>query len=162
MTAVRATRGGLTALFIESELDGGECPFWACVPAHLIVLGSGPVGTELTTAFRQLGSKVTLISSSARLLSKFDLEAGNRVLESLAKMGVDVKVSRKVTSIKRSSEGIEATLDGGEVITCSEILISTGRKVRTTDLGLEAVGIPGNGARTSVDYSMCSKEVADG
>ena len=37
MTAMRATRGGLTALVIESELVGGECPYWACVPSKAIL-----------------------------------------------------------------------------------------------------------------------------
>ena len=48
----------------------GEAVSASEVPDHLIVLGAGVVGTELATAYRQLGSKVTLLGSSSRDLAK--------------------------------------------------------------------------------------------
>jgi pyruvate/2-oxoglutarate dehydrogenase complex dihydrolipoamide dehydrogenase (E3) component len=57
-----------------------------CVPEHLIVVGAGPVGTELATAYRQLGSKVILVTRNSRILPKFEPEASKRIWQASSKV----------------------------------------------------------------------------
>lgn len=127
------------------------------VPEHLIVIGAGPVGAELATAYHELGSKVTILMSGDRILPKFEPEASRRVTESLVRMGVDVIVSAHIKAVQRSPEGVKVSLIDGKEVLGSEVVIATGRKARTTDIGLDTVGLPGNGASIKVDFSMCAK-----
>ena len=132
------------------------------VPQSLIVVGAGPVGTELATAYRQLGSEVTLVAGSSRVLSKFEPEASARVLKSLEQMGVTVILAVQVESVKREEGMVVASLSQGPQIRGSEILIATGRKARTTGMNLESLGLPGEGAALSVDDTMRVAGVPDG
>jgi pyruvate/2-oxoglutarate dehydrogenase complex dihydrolipoamide dehydrogenase (E3) component len=62
------------------------------VPEHLIIVGAGPVGSELATAFVGLGGNVTLITGGGKVLGRFEPEAGKRVREALVKKRVDVRL----------------------------------------------------------------------
>jgi pyruvate/2-oxoglutarate dehydrogenase complex dihydrolipoamide dehydrogenase (E3) component len=126
----------------------------AHVPEHLLIVGGGPVGTELATAYKQLGSEVTLVTGTPRILPKFEPEASKRVLASLEKSGVKVILAAHVTNVKRDGATVTASLSTGTDIQGSEILVAAGRKARTTGLNLESIGLPGNGVTLSVDDTM--------
>jgi pyruvate/2-oxoglutarate dehydrogenase complex dihydrolipoamide dehydrogenase (E3) component len=130
------------------------------VPGHLIILGSGAVGTEMATAYRSYGAKVTLITTSAEVLPKMEPEAGKRVRENLVSRGVTVLVSTKITAVKRNSEGIKVTLSTGGIISGTELLLAAGRKARTSDIGLETVGLGDlKGHALPVEDTMAVKSV---
>jgi pyruvate/2-oxoglutarate dehydrogenase complex dihydrolipoamide dehydrogenase (E3) component len=84
------------------------------VPEHLIIVGAGPVGSELATAFVGLGGKVTLITGGEEVLGRFEPEAGKRVREALVKKRVDVRVDRK------GEEKVDVRLSSGEIVSRSE------------------------------------------
>lgn len=131
------------------------------VPEHLIILGAGAVGTEMATAYRSYGAKITLISSSAEVLPKLEPEAGKRVRESLVSRGVTILLSTKVKTVERTTEGINVSLSTGGSISGSELLVAAGRRPRTSDIGLESVGLEGlKGAALPVDDAMTVKSVA--
>ena len=91
------------------------------VPEHLIIVGAGPVGSELATAFVRLGGKVTLIMGGREVLGRFEPEAGRRVREALVKKGVDVRLGTSVVKVNRKGEGkVEVQLSGGEIVSGSE------------------------------------------
>ncbi|PVH94527.1 FAD/NAD(P)-binding domain-containing protein [Periconia macrospinosa] len=125
------------------------------VPEHLVIFGAGAVGTEMATFYSRIGGKVTLIASSSTVLPKIEPEASKIVRKSLETHGVDIKLSTRATSIvKESTNRLVVTLNNGETITGSVILNATGRKPRTFDLGLDTIGLPGEGAPLEVDASM--------
>ncbi len=130
------------------------------VPEHLIIIGSGVVGCEMATAFANYGSKVSIISATPEVLARFEGEAGKRVREALTSQGVDFYLSAKVVEVwKESGERISAKLSSGHVITASTVLISAGRKPRTTGIGLENVDLAASAHRLPVDPSMCVASV---
>jgi pyruvate/2-oxoglutarate dehydrogenase complex dihydrolipoamide dehydrogenase (E3) component len=132
------------------------------VPDHLIILGAGAVGTEMATAYRSYGAKITLITSSAEVLPKQEPEAGKRVRESLVSRGATVLLSTKVTAVERNIEGIKVTLSTGDSISGSELLVAAGRRPRTSDIGLETIGLEGlKGFALPVDDSMAVKSVPE-
>ncbi|MFL5873474.1 MAG: dihydrolipoyl dehydrogenase family protein [Solirubrobacterales bacterium] len=116
------------------------------VPASMIVLGGGPVGSELSQAWASLGCDVTLVEGGDHLLSREEAFAGEEVAESLRKnFGVEVRTGAKVESLAPGeSGGVVATLAGGERIEAAEILIAVGRTPHTADLGLAAAGVEPN------------------
>src|ERR687896_550686 len=81
------------------------------VPESLIVMGGGVVGAELSQAFVSLGARVTLIEGERRLLPREEELACEEVTEALEEQGVDIRTSRKATSVGRDGDAISVTLD---------------------------------------------------
>ncbi|GAA5153297.1 NAD(P)/FAD-dependent oxidoreductase [Microbacterium pseudoresistens] len=120
------------------------------VPPRLVVLGGGVAGTELAFAFASLGSAVTIIARHA-LLSREEPFVGDMIAEALELQGVDVRLGVSPTRVDRNAGGVVAvTLDDGTAIEADEILVSTGRRPNSDELGLDAVGI----VSLSVDDTM--------
>jgi pyruvate/2-oxoglutarate dehydrogenase complex dihydrolipoamide dehydrogenase (E3) component len=111
------------------------------VPESLLVLGGGVVGVELATAFGRLGARVTLVQRAERLLPGLPAEAGRRVHAALAAEEVDVRLGTAMTAVRRTDDGVRATLDDGAAVTAMTLLVATGRRPATTDVGLDTVGL---------------------
>src|SRR4029077_20319382 len=112
------------------------------VPTSMIVLGGGPVGSELSQAWASLGTKVTLVEGGPHLLGRDEPFAGEEVAAALrGRFGVDVRVGDKVESVRPGGTGVIAELKEGGAVEGEEILVAVGRKPHTDDLGLEAIGV---------------------
>lgn len=113
-------------------------------PAHLIVIGGGPIGMEMAQAHLRLGSKVTVIEGF-KALGKDDPELAAIVLDSLRGEGIEILEGAMVTSIeKHGKSGIRVNYKSGEeehFVTGSDLLVATGRAVNVNGLGLEEAGI---------------------
>ncbi|MEP7764271.1 NAD(P)/FAD-dependent oxidoreductase [Sanguibacter sp. 25GB23B1] len=131
------------------------------VPATLAILGGGVVGVEMATAFADLGTHVTLIVRGDGLLSGFEPFAGEAVAASLKELGVDVRLGTQVVEAHREEGGVHLRLTTGSVLVAEQVLVATGRRPATADLGLETVGLR-PGAALTVDDSLAVKGVADG
>ncbi|MFF4650430.1 dihydrolipoyl dehydrogenase family protein [Streptomyces sp. NPDC001380] len=117
------------------------------VPGRLAVVGGGVVAVEMATAWRALGSAVTLLVRGGRLLPRMEPFAGELVAEGLARAGVDVRTGTSVAELHRpgGSGPVTLVLGGGERLEADEVLFATGRVPHTADLGLETVGLePGS------------------
>ncbi|MBB3674662.1 dihydrolipoyl dehydrogenase family protein [Modestobacter versicolor] len=125
-------------------------------PRRLTVLGSGAVALELAQAWRSLGSeRVVVLSRRATLLPDLEPFAGELVLEGLRDSGVDVRFGVRVLRVDRSAAGGEVAvqLDDGTALVSDELLVATGKRPTTQDLGLEAAGLR-PGEIVEVDDSM--------
>jgi dihydrolipoamide dehydrogenase len=112
------------------------------VPASMIVLGGGPVGSELAQAWASLGTEVTLVEGAPHLLGRDEPFAGEEVAESLrGRFGVDVRLGAQVESVRPGGAGVIATVAGGGEVEGEEILVAVGRKPHTETIGLEAIGV---------------------
>jgi pyruvate/2-oxoglutarate dehydrogenase complex dihydrolipoamide dehydrogenase (E3) component len=112
------------------------------VPASMIVLGGGPVGSELAQAWASLGTKVTLVEGGPHLLGRDEPFAGAEVATALrGRFGVDVRVGDEVESVRAGGAGVIAELKDGGAVEGEEILVAVGRRPHTADLGLEAIGV---------------------
>jgi pyruvate/2-oxoglutarate dehydrogenase complex dihydrolipoamide dehydrogenase (E3) component len=115
------------------------------VPESMIVLGGGPVGSELAQAWASLGTRVTLIEGGEHLLSREERFAGEEVAKSLREhFGVDVRTGTKVEAVRREGDGVAASLSDGSNAEAAEILVAVGRVPNTGDLDLEAAGAKAN------------------
>ncbi len=124
------------------------------VPASLIILGGGPVGSEMAEAWSRFGSEVTLVEAQERLLPNEEPFAGEQVAEALGERGVDVRVGHKVERVSQTSDGpITTTLDDGSEVSAERLLVAVGRKPHSDDVGLETVGLE-PGGYVEVDDAM--------
>jgi pyruvate/2-oxoglutarate dehydrogenase complex dihydrolipoamide dehydrogenase (E3) component/uncharacterized membrane protein YdjX (TVP38/TMEM64 family) len=121
------------------------------LPARLLVLGGGPIGSELTQAFARLGSKVTQVEMLPRLLMREDPEISDMVMKKFIAEGVDVRVNHRAKEF-RVEDGRKLLVcehQGREVqVEFDEVLCAVGRIANTSGYGLEELGIPTTKART--------------
>ena len=121
------------------------------LPRRLIVLGGGPIGSELAQCFARFGSRVTQVEMAPRILMREDPEISERVLQQFRREGVDVRVNHEAKRFLR--DGAEKLLvcehEGAEVrIAFDAVLVAVGRIANTSGYGLEELGIPVTRSRT--------------
>lgn len=127
------------------------------LPRRLVVLGGGPVGCELAQAFARLGARVMLVEMADRLLLKEEPWASELIESRLREEGVEVRVGQRATEVRRSADGphelvLERSDDG---VPFEQIIVATGRAPRTTELGLETVGVEvTSGGAVAVDRRL--------
>jgi pyruvate/2-oxoglutarate dehydrogenase complex dihydrolipoamide dehydrogenase (E3) component/uncharacterized membrane protein YdjX (TVP38/TMEM64 family) len=126
---------------------------WALreLPARLVVLGGGPIGSELTQAFARLGSRVTQVEMLPRILPREDPEFSEMVAERFRAEGVDVRTGHKAKQflLEEGRKVLLCEADGKETrIEFDTLLCAVGRVARTRGYGLEELGIPLTKART--------------
>ena len=100
------------------------------LPARLLVLGGGPIGSELTQAFARLGSKVTQVEKGARLLAREDDDVSALVARQFVAEGVDLRLGHRAVRFERVGDEkvLVADHDGQEVrIAFDEVLVAVGR-----------------------------------
>jgi pyruvate/2-oxoglutarate dehydrogenase complex dihydrolipoamide dehydrogenase (E3) component/uncharacterized membrane protein YdjX (TVP38/TMEM64 family) len=116
-------------------------------PKRLVVLGGGPIGSELSQAFGRLGTQVTQVEMLPQLLAKEDPDAAQYLFEQLIKDGIDVRLNTTAIAIEKTAEGkfIVLEKDGKqEKLPFDEILIAVGRMANLQGFGLEKLGIETN------------------
>lgn len=113
-------------------------------PKRLIVLGGGPIGSELTQAFARLGSQVTQIEMLPRLLVREDPEVSQLVIDRFRAEGVDVCVNTqaKAVVIENGEKVLVCESEGREErVAFDAILVAVGRVARLKGFGLEELGV---------------------
>jgi pyruvate/2-oxoglutarate dehydrogenase complex dihydrolipoamide dehydrogenase (E3) component len=112
------------------------------VPESMIVLGGGPVGSELSQAWASLGTTVTLVEGNGHLLSREEPFAGEEVATSLREnFGVDVRTGIQADRIEAGGPGVIAFLSDGSRVEGAEILVAVGRVPHTAEIGLDSAGV---------------------
>ncbi len=111
-------------------------------PESMIVLGGGPVGSELAQAWASLGTKVTLIEGGDHLLGRDEPFAGEEVAAALReRFGVDVRTGEKAARVSGGGPGVIVTLEDGGAVEAAELLVAVGRVPHTAELGLDSIAV---------------------
>lgn len=114
------------------------------IPKRLTVIGSGYIGMELGQLFHHLGSEITLMQRSERLLKEYDPEISESVEKALIEQGINLVKGATFERVEQSGEikRVCVTVNGSrEVIESDQLLVATGRKPNTDSLNLSAAGV---------------------
>jgi pyruvate/2-oxoglutarate dehydrogenase complex dihydrolipoamide dehydrogenase (E3) component len=111
------------------------------LPEHLIVVGSGVTGAEFASAYMNLGSKVTLISSRDQVLPGEDADAAAVLEKVFTRGGMTVLSKSRADRVERTEDGVRVTLAGGQTVEGSHCLMAVGSIPNTTGIGLEDAGV---------------------
>jgi len=116
------------------------------VPANMVVVGAGVIGSELGSVWSRLGAKVTIVEFLDKVLGPMDGEVSRQFQKLMEKQGITYKLGAKVTGVKKSGKGATVTFEpvkGGKVETLSAdvVLVATGRRPYTEGLGLAEAGV---------------------
>ncbi len=115
------------------------------VPGHLIVLGGGYVGLELSQAFRRFGSRVTILEQGPQIAGREDPDVADEMRRILSNEGIEILVAAEPRHVQgRSGANVSISLrtsSGERTIEGSEILVAAGRVPNTAGIGLETAGV---------------------
>ena len=114
------------------------------LPEHLVVIGGSYIGLEFGQMFRRFGSRVTIVEMGSALIGREDADISQAIHEVLTGEGIDVRLNAECVVVSGIPGNVTATVecaDGAPTITGTHLLLATGRRPNTDDLGLDAAGI---------------------
>jgi dihydrolipoamide dehydrogenase len=124
------------------------------VPESLVVVGGGVVGMEFAGIFSLLGTRVSVVEMLDQLLTPLDPDVAGRFQQLMARRGVTFHMGARVEAIERApGAGFTVRLAGAE-LEAEQVLVATGRRPNTADLGLEAAGVALNRSAIAVDERL--------
>ena len=144
------------------ELDGiwtnREATAMKAVPRRMLVIGGGPVGTEMAQAVRRLGGEVALVAGAPHVLAREAAPLGEALTEVLRRDGIELALGVHVSAARRDGEDYVLELDDDRELRGDRLLVATGRSPRVEGIGLETVGIEPNPRGIPVDAHLCAGE----
>lgn len=139
---------------------GSDVPVWTNreatnlvdIPDRVLMIGGSAVAVELGQFLARMGSQVTLIQRGGRLMTREEPRVGELAQAALEADGIQVRLNtqatRATTTTAGGKVGASVELDDGTTSHVDVVVLGTGRAPRTTDLGLDAVGVdPANGLK---------------
>ncbi len=124
-------------------------------PQRLLVVGGGPIGLEMAQAHRRLGSEVVVLEGM-KALGKDDPEIAAIALEKLRGEGIEIREGAKVEAVSGTEGAITVTLEGGETVSGTHVLVAVGRSANVDKLDLEAAGVDYDRRGVKVDKGLRS------
>ncbi|MEY4883513.1 MAG: glutathione-disulfide reductase [Pseudomonadota bacterium] len=110
-------------------------------PTRLLVVGGGYIACEFASIFNGLGSQVVQLYRGEQVLRGFDDEVRHFIAAEMARAGVDLRLQSDVRAVRRTPQGLDVLLAGGESLTVDTVLYATGRVPNVSSTGLGSLGI---------------------
>ncbi|HSJ37238.1 MAG TPA: dihydrolipoyl dehydrogenase [Planococcus sp. (in: firmicutes)] len=114
------------------------------LPKKLVVIGGGYIGTELGTAFANMGSEVTILEGAPDILAGFEKQMTAIVKKGLKKKGVEVITKASAKGVEETDKGVTVTYEAGgeeKTVEADYVLVTVGRRPNTDEMGLEELNI---------------------
>lgn len=127
------------------------------LPKRVVIQGAGYIALEFAGVFNALGSQVTVVNRSDKILRGYDHDLTDRLLPILQARGIEFGFNRPIRSVEKQGDGSLLVHAGeGEPIAADVVLVATGRRPKTDGLGLENAGIAlgGNGEVPVDEYNQ--------
>ncbi len=114
------------------------------LPEHLLILGGGYIGLEFGQMFRRFGSRVSIIHRGDEILTREDPDVAAELHKILEGEDISFVLRARASRVQKANGQIALILDGdsgSQTVSGSHLLVATGRRPNTDDLGLEKVGV---------------------
>jgi pyruvate/2-oxoglutarate dehydrogenase complex dihydrolipoamide dehydrogenase (E3) component len=136
--------------FNRPPIDGlGSVPTWTSeevytsdrLPHSAIILGGGPVGSEVAQVLARFGTQVSLLEMASRLLADEEPAVSGALADVLRADGIDVRTEQRAVGAEATSGGVRLAMEDGSTLTAERLILATGKTPRLEGLGLETLGI---------------------
>src|SRR3989440_4309942 len=114
------------------------------LPEHLLILGGGYIGLEFGQMFRRYGSRVTVLHTAKQIVPREDPETAAELQRALEAEGIQFLLNTRTSRVENKDRAVTLSFEspaGSSTVTGSHLLVATGRRPNTDDLGLDKVGI---------------------
>ncbi|WP_024336548.1 dihydrolipoyl dehydrogenase family protein [Desulfotignum balticum] len=140
------------------HLTNREIFYMDTLPGSMIMLGAGPIGIEMAQAFNRLGTRVTVINRSPRILGKEDKDMADTVMQIMENEGVQFVLDASIEQVEHVHGQARVTITDStgnrQQITADALLVAMGRSPNTDGLGLADIDIPVEQAGIPVDNRL--------
>jgi pyruvate/2-oxoglutarate dehydrogenase complex dihydrolipoamide dehydrogenase (E3) component len=160
-TGTRANVPPIDGIEGVPALDSGALLDLETLPEHLVIIGGGYIGIEFAQIYRRFGSAVTILQREEQLMPGEDRDVAEAIREFLEAEGVKVYLEAETQSVDQLGKHLQFNVQHGDrpiTINASHLLIATGRKPNSKNMGLETAGITTDkkGFITVDDYGRTS------
>jgi pyruvate/2-oxoglutarate dehydrogenase complex dihydrolipoamide dehydrogenase (E3) component len=112
------------------------------LPGHLVIIGGSYIALEFAQMYRRFGARVSVVEKGPRLTSREDEDVSAAIKEILESEGINIHVGATSMRIAKRDNGFDLHCrDGVEPVSGTHLLVATGRRPNTDDLGLDAAGV---------------------
>ncbi len=118
-----------------------EAVHWADLPKKLLIIGGGVIGCEFACMMQSFGVEVTIVEMMSRILPTLDADLGSELLKIFRQRGIVCHLDTKVEEMRIAGGAVTARLSSGEPLSFDRVLVATGRRPNTSELGLDRAGI---------------------
>jgi dihydrolipoamide dehydrogenase len=125
---------------LEGVWTNREATGMKAVPRRLLILGGGPVGSEMAQVVLRLGGEVALVEAAGHVLAREPAPLGDALGEVLRRDGLELFLGVHATAARRDGEDYVLTVEDGQELRGDHLLAATGRRPRVPD-GLDTVGV---------------------
>lgn len=138
---------------LDNVLYSNDILSMEALPESICVVGGGVIGLEMASYLNAFGVEVTVVEYADEVLPNLDADLAKRIRAILAKKGIDIVTSAKVTEI--DSDGVTYIFDGEEEnVEADAVLMAVGRRANVENLGFEAAGVVCGRKGIEVDDNM--------
>lgn len=145
---------------LEGVIDSTQALSLKSIPDRLVILGGGAIGMEFAYLYRSLGTKVTVVELLPQILSNMDEQITAILKQELERQGIQMYNSTKLLRAEKKQDKLNVTVElsdkGTETLVCDKLLVAAGRKLNTSELGLEEVGVELDQGAITVDENFLS------
>ena len=126
----------------EHGITSNEAFLLEKLPERLAVIGGGYIATEFAGIFHELGTKVTLVNRTGRMLRGYDEQIVERLIHISIAKGIDLRLNAPLERVcKQSNGGLSVEIGGHDPVECDAVMFATGRVPNTRGLGLDKAGV---------------------
>ena len=114
------------------------------LPAHLLIVGGGYVGLEMSQFYRRMGARVTVVHPGAHVGEHEDDDVADALQHVLEDEGVEFVLGHRATRFAPIAGGVRTTVEArgrARALETSHVFLAVGRQPNTDDLGLDRVGV---------------------
>jgi pyruvate/2-oxoglutarate dehydrogenase complex dihydrolipoamide dehydrogenase (E3) component len=137
----RAAAPDVEGLDAVPRLDNRTIMELTALPEHLVVLGGGYIGCEFAQMFRRFGARVTVIDPGDHLFGREDPDISAELEEVFRREGIALELGSPAVRVRRDGARVRLETAAGQAVDGTHLLVATGRRPNTHDLGCEQAGV---------------------
>jgi dihydrolipoamide dehydrogenase len=118
-----------------------EALHWKTLPKKLLIVGGGAIGCEFACMMQPLGVEVVIVEMLPKLLPNMDGQVADVLTKIFSRRGIKSFVGAKIENLSISGDGAKATLSDGTELEADRVLVATGRRPNTAEIGLASVNL---------------------
>jgi glutathione reductase (NADPH) len=126
---------------IEHAITSNEAFHLEKLPPRVVIAGGGYIANEFAGIFNELGSKVTLVNRSDRILRNYDAQIRDRLLQISTSKGIQFVFNASLQRVERRADGVLLVHLADATLECDTFMCATGRIPNTDGLGLDSAGV---------------------